>query len=357
MQNNRTITYGEAIRESLEQLLNSDERVYVIGEGVPDPKCIFGTTEGLQEKFGPDRVMDMPVAENGMTGILIGSAITGMRPILIHQRIDFSIYALDQVINNAAKWYSMFGGQSSCPIVIRMIIGKGWGQGNQHSQNLQSLYAHVPGLKVVMPSNAHDAKGMMIAAVRDNNPVIFIEHRWLHNTTSLVPKEMYEVEIGKSQVVKSGNDITIVSWSYMMLETIKASEYLGKDGLSVEIIDIKSLSPFDFVTIKKSLQKTGRLLVVDASWKHGGFAGEILARVAEDDEINLKSQSKRITFPDYPSPSTPGLCQYYYATFEDIYIEAHKITNLKKQNHLDEVREYISKRVHDVPDQNFKGPF
>lgn len=357
MPNNRTITFAEAIRESLEQLLETDERVYVIGEGVPDPKAIFDTTKGLQEKFGENRVMDMPVAENGMTGIIIGSAVTGMRPVLIHQRIDFSIYALDQVINNAAKWYSMFGGQNSCPLVIRLIIGKGWGQGNQHSQNLQSLYSHIPGLKVVMPSNAYDAKGMLIAAVRDNNPVIFIEHRWLHNTTSLVPSEMYEVEIGKSQVVKAGADITIVSWSYMMLEAIKAAEYLEKDGLSVELVDIKSLSPLDFETIKKSLQKTGRLLVVDAAWKHGGFAGEILARVAEDNEIDLKTNSKRITFPDFPSPSTPGLCQFYYANFEDIYTRAHDMTNLKKQTHLDEVKSYITKRVHDVPDQNFKGPF
>ena len=199
----RILTFSEALCEATDQLLNSDSSVYIIGEGVPDPKTIFGTTKGLVEKYGPDRVMDMPVSENGMTGIILGSALVGFKPILVHQRIDFSIYAFDQVINNLAKWYSMFGGQQSAPVVIRMIIGQGWGQGNQHSQNLEALYAHIPGLKVVMPSNAADCKGLLISAVKDKNPVIFIEHRWLHNTTSVVPQEMYEIPIGKARVAST----------------------------------------------------------------------------------------------------------------------------------------------------------
>jgi pyruvate/2-oxoglutarate/acetoin dehydrogenase E1 component len=354
---NRELTYVDAIRESMDQMLEADPSVFLIGEGVPDPKRIFGTTKGLAEKYGPDRVMDMPVAENGMTGILIGAAITGMKPVLVHQRIDFSLYAMDQVINNAAKWYSMYAGQKSCPLVIRMILGKGWGQGNQHSQNLQSLYAHIPGLKVVMPSSAYDAKGMMVAAIKDPNPVIFIEHRWLHNTTSHVPEELYEVPIGQSEVAKEGKDLTIVTWSYMKLETMKAVEFLEKEGISVEVIDIKSLSPLDYDTIQKSVAKTKKLLVVDASWKHNGFAGEIIARVAEDDSLSLTTHPKRITFPDYPSPSTPGLCQYYYAGMKEIYEKVHHMLDIPDMPEHSSVMEYDDSRIKDVPDKNFTGPF
>lgn len=357
MHNNRQITFGEAIREAMDQMLEEDENVFLIGEGVPDPKCIFGTTKGLAEKYGPDRVMDMPVAENGMTGVLIGAAVTGMKPVLVHQRVDFSLYAMDQVINNAAKWYSMFGGQKSCPLVIRMIIGKGWGQGNQHSQNLQALYAHIPGLKVVMPSNAYDAKGMMISAIKDSNPVIFLEHRWLHNTTSFVPEDIYECPLQKTDVINEGKDLTIVSWSYMILETLKAVEYLKKDGISAEVLDLRSLTPMDYEPIKKSLLKTGRLLVVDASWKHCGYAAEVLARVAEDDDIELKTKSKRITFPNFPSPSTPGLCEYYYPTLKDIYLKCHEMIGTHSSNSLDDVENYIAGRIHDIPDKSFTGPF
>ena len=356
-ENSRILTFGDAIREAFDQALGFDPSVYLIGEGVPDPKNIFGTTTGLQEKYGPKRVMDMPVSENGMTGILIGSAMLGMKPILCHQRIDFSLYAMDQVINNAAKCSSMYGGRHKCPMVIRMIIGKGWGQGNQHSQNLQTLYAHIPGLKVVMPANAYDAKGLLLASVQDPNPVIFIEHRWLHNTTAHVPKERYLVELGEAGVIKKGSDITLVTWSYMTLETLKAAEYLEKEGISVEVVDIKSLSPFDYQTVKISVQKTKRLMVIDAAWKHNGFAGEIIARVAEDSDITLATNPKRITFPDYPSPSTPGLAKYYYPTMRDIYLQVCQMCECAVLLHKEEVDSYEDSRIHDVPDRNFTGPF
>lgn len=357
MQNNkeRIITFTEAIREATDQLLETDSKVYLIGEGVPDPKNIFGTTKGLAEKYGPNRVMDMPVAENGMTGIVLGSALTGLKPIIVHQRIDFTMYTMDQVVNNVAKWYSMFGGQQSAPLVIRAIIGQGWGQGNQHSQNLQNLYAHIPGLKVVMPSNAYDCKGMMIAAVKDPNPVIFIEHRWLHNTTSFVPQEMYEVPIGKSKVANEGTDLTIVTWSYWVLEALKAAEFLKQEGISAEVIDIRSLRPLDYNAIHSSLTKTKRLLVVDGSWKHGGFAAEIIARVAEDRSVNLIAHPQRLTFPDFPSPSTPGLTKYYYPTQDKIFAEACKILQHTPQSK--DMETYQNQRTHDVPDANFKGPF
>src|SRR4051812_24161774 len=230
----RVISFVEALREGTDQLLKSDDSVYLIGEGVPDPKCIFGTTAKLKD-LHPTRVFDMPISENGLTGVAIGSALNGMKPIMVHQRMDFTLYALDQIINNAAKWYSMFGGHKSVPMVVRMIIGRGWGQGNQHSQNLEALYAHIPGLKVVAPSSAYAAKGLLAAAVNDPNPTIFIEHRWLHNTTSEVPEELYEVPIGKARVAHQGSDLTIVCWSYPVLEVMKAVEYLEKQGVSAEV--------------------------------------------------------------------------------------------------------------------------
>lgn len=356
MQNSgRIISFTQAVCEATSQMMERDPSVYVIGEGVPDPKRIFGTTAGLLEKFGSERVMDMPVAENGMTGIVLGSSLAGFKPILVHQRVDFSLYALDQVINNVAKWYSMFGGQQSAPLVIRAIIGQGWGQGNQHSQNLQSLYAHIPGLKVVMPSNAADCKGLMVSAIQDKNPVIFLEHRWLHNTTSVVSEEMYTTPIGQAKVSKKGTDITLVSWSYWLLESLKAAEFLEEQGISVEVVDLRSLRPLDYNTIRTSVAKTGRLLVVDGSWKQGGFAGEIIARVAEDSELKLSTHPKRVTFPDFPSPSTPGLTKYYYPTLDKIFLAAAAM--MGKQLNFQPVQQYVEKRVHDVPDAQFKGPF
>lgn len=354
-QEKRVLTFAEAILEAAEQKLSEDPSVYMIGEGVPDPKAIFNTTKGLQEKFGKKRVFDMPVSENGLTGIIIGSAITGMKPILVHQRIDFSLYALDQVINNAAKWHSMYGGQSSCPIVIRMIVGRGWGQGNQHSQNLQSIYAHVPGLKVVEPSNAYEAKGLFISAINDPNPVIFIEHRWLHNTTSHVPEEIYEIPIGKANLVHEGKDLTLVTWSYATLECIKACDFLKSQNISVDLINIRSLSPLDRDTIIASIQKTKKLLVVDDSWRQGGFAAEIITSVVEIDDVTLDASPKRITYPDYPSPSTPGLAKFYYPTLLDIMNQIGCI--LKRDIDITEAKQYVESRIDDIPDKGFKGPF
>ncbi|MGE4132097.1 MAG: alpha-ketoacid dehydrogenase subunit beta [Bdellovibrionales bacterium] len=350
----RVISFAEALREGTDQLLTADSSVYLIGEGVPDPKCIFGTTAKLKEKH-PNRVFDMPIAENGLTGVAIGSSLNGMKPIMVHQRMDFTLYAMDQIINNAAKWYSMFGGQKSVPMVVRMIIGRGWGQGNQHSQNLEALYAHIPGLKVVMPGSAYAAKGMLIAAVKDPNPVIFIEHRWLHNTTSDVPEEMYEVPIGKARVAREGKDLTIVTWGYMTLEVMKACEYLEKQGLSPEVLDMQTLRPMDLASVKKSVKKTGRLLVATDAWRFGSLASEVITTVVEDFEIDLKSKPQRLTYPDFPSPSTHGLTKFYYNGPTEVVEAVGRV--MGKDYDTTEVLAYQTKRTHDVPDQNFKGPF
>ncbi len=349
----RVISASEAIREATNQLLQSSPDYFIIGEGVPDPKACFGTTTNLMADF-PDRVFDMPIIENGGTGICIGASLLGMRPIMVHMRDDFLMYAMDQIVNNAAKWYSMFGGQRSVPMVIRAILGRGWGQGQQHSQNLEAMFAHVPGLKVVVPSNAHNAKGLLIAAAKDNNPVIYLEHRWVHSVTSEVPEEMYECEIGKARIARAGDDLTIVTWGYMTLECLKAAEFLSEQGVSVEVIDLMSLRPIDYGAIRMSVAKTKCLLVVSEAWAFGGVAGEIIAQIAESG-LYLKHRPRRLCNPNYPPASSPGLTKNYYPGPWNIFVEAANIIDGSLDS--DPVHSYQSSRPHDVPNPDFKGPF
>lgn len=349
----REITFAQAINEAFVQAMTEDSSVYIMGEGVPDPKGIFGTTSGLLEKFGSARVLDMPVAENGMTGVAIGSALMGMRPILTHQRVDFALLAMDQMVNNAAKWHYMFGGQLSVPLVIRLIIGRGWGQGPQHSQSLQAWFAHVPGLKVVMPTTPHDAKGLMLASIRDNNPVIFLEHRWLHNISGYVPTESYSVPLGEAKIAHAGKDLTIVSTSYMTLEALRAAEWLSSAGVEVEVIDVRTLRPLDTETILTSVRKTGRLLVTDTSWKMCGFSAEVVALVTEEAFSDLHCPPCRIALPDSLTPTSHAVAQYYYPRAVDLYKAACGMLGVTPQEQEPTLR---STQL-DVPDKSFTGPF
>jgi len=238
----KEITFSEAILEGLDQAMERDRRVVLVGEGVPDPKAIFGTTSGLRQKYGNRRIFDMPLSENGMTGICIGAALSGMRPVMVHQRIDFALLAMDQLVNNAAKWHYMFDGKVSVPLVVRMIIGRGWGQGPQHSQSLHAMFAQVPGLKVVMPTTACDAKGMLIAAIEDENPVLFIEHRWLHHIKDTVPEDYYRVSLDHAGVLREGSDLTVAAFSYMTVEALIAAKLLMTFmGISLEVLDMRSV--------------------------------------------------------------------------------------------------------------------
>ena len=334
--------------------MKKDPLVYIMGLGVPDPKGIFGTTLGLEQKYGSDRVMDMPTAENGMTGIAIGSALTGMRPIMSHQRIEFALLAVEQIVNQAAKWHYMFAGQMNMPLVIRLIIGRGWGQGPQHSQSLQSWFAHIPGLKVVMPTTAYDAKGLLISSIEDNNPVIFLEHRWLFNLIDIVPEEIYRVPLGKAKVIREGKDITITALSYMTLESLRAAEILAKEGISVEVIDIRTLRPLDESTILESVRKTGRLIVADTGWKIAGFSAEITALVAEEAFTYLKSPPQRITIADCPIPTTPALANHCYPRAIQIVDSIKKILGLN--SNTPQIEETTNRRL-DIPDPSFTGPF
>jgi len=279
-------TYREAILEATMGCMESDKDVFVLGEGVDDTGGVFGTTKGLIDIFGEERVIDTPLAENGVTGIAIGSALAGMRPLLVHMRVDFLPLSLDQIANHAAKWSYMFGGEVSVPITIRAITGRGWGSAAQHSQSLQAIFAHFPGLKVVMPASPYDAKGLLISSIYDNNPVLYLEHRWLYDTRGPLPEDMYRVPLGKASVKREGTDVTIVAISQMV----------------------------------GSVQKTGRLIVADTAWKEFGVSAEILALILEDPESfrALKAPAARVTLPDVPTPASPALEAVFYPGPKDI---------------------------------------
>ncbi len=348
-------TYAAAILEATDQSMQKDKSVFIIGEGVPDPKHVFGTTKGLREKYG-NRVIDMPISENALTGVCIGAAIQGLRPIMVHQRLDFSLVAMDQLVNNAAKWHYMFAGKMKVPMVVRMIIGRGWGQGTQHSQALQAIFAHIPGLKVVMPSTAYDAKGLLMASIQDNNPIIYIEHRWLHNTTGNVPDEPYTVPIGPANVIRKGTDITIASTSYATVEALRAAAVLEKAGISAEIVDVRTIKPLDYETIIKSVEKTGHLLAVDLGYAPMGVAGDIIATVSERAFTSLKTAPARITSPNIPTPSTPELAKHYYPRYTNIIEEAGRMLGKDLSQLLKEEKKKEPKHL-DVPDSSFTGPF
>ncbi len=353
----RMLKFGQAINEAISLMMEKAPSVYIIGAGVPDPKGIFGSTLGLAQKFGSKRVMDMPVSENAVTGIVIGSALVGMRPIMTHQRMDFTLLAMDQLVNNAAKWHYMFGGQLKVPIVVRMLIGRGWGQGAQHSQNLQALYMHIPGLKVVVPTTPYDAKGLLISSIQDNNPVIFVEHRWLYNNVGEVPEGIYSVPLGKARVARSGKDITIAATSYMNIEALKAAQHLEKAGVEIELIDVRTLKPMDEVAIIQSVQKTGRLIAVDSAWATGGFAREIIARVSEKAFASLKSAPMRLSLPDIPSPTSRELVRYYYPRAITIVRAVKEMLGIGLTEEDRKFEEMENALPTDAPDLEFTGPF
>lgn len=347
----RTVTYAEAIREALGLALERDPSVYVIGLGVPDPKAIFGSTAGLQERFGENRVMDMPASENGMTGVALGSALGGMRPVMVHQRIDFAVLALEQLVNQAAKWHYMFDGRMRVPLVVRMLVGRGWGQGPQHSQSLHSWFAHIPGLKVAMPVTPADAKGMLLASIEDDGPVIFIEHRWLHNGTGDVAEGWYTTPIGPARIAREGSDATVLASSYMVVEALTAASALADVGVEVEVVDVRALRPLDTTTIVASARKTRHVLVADTSWQTAGMSGELVATVAEHAFDALRQAPRRLTMPDVPVPTARGLSRFSYPRAGDVVAVVADMIGLARPPEVPEP-EHL-----DVPDASFTGPF
>ena len=347
-------TYAQAINSAIKIAMSSDEHVICYGLGVDDPKGVFGTTIGLKELFGNERIFDMPTSENAMTGVAIGAAIGGYKTILTHQRLDFALLSLDQIVNGAAKMHYMFNGEINVPLTIRMIIGRGWGQGPTHSQNLQAWFAHIPGLKVVMPSSAFDAKGLLLSSIFDPNPVIFLEHRWLHNSTSYVPEEDYRIEIGLSKKLMNGDDITVVSMSYMTVEALKACKYLKEKGINVDLIDLRSIKPLDIENIVKSLSKTGKILVLDTGAKTCSVASDIIAKISTDNFMLLKQKPKILAMPDCPEPTSYGLTKRYYKSAADVAYEILNILDIKKIDPYIDIQQPLH---HDIPGEWFKGPF
>ena len=331
-QDSRLIRYNAALREAFEQEMERDPKVFLFGLDVDDHVGIQGSTVGLVDKFGKDRVFGTPLSEDAMTGVAIGAAIAGYRPIHTHIRMDFMLLCMNQLVNMAAKSHYMYNGQVKVPLVVRTMIGRSWGQGGQHSQALHSMFMHVPGLKVVAPANAHDAKGCMIAAIRDNNPVVFIEHRLLYSTEAYVPTNSYEVALGQARVLTKGTDVTIVAVSHMVMEALRAKEHLATIGISAEVIDPITLWPLDMDTIMKSVEKTGHLLIVDNAWLTCGASSEIVTRVVETLQHDGKTipPIARMGFAPTTCPTTKPLENLFYPNGRTIAAKVYEMVKGRK---------------------------
>jgi acetoin:2,6-dichlorophenolindophenol oxidoreductase subunit beta len=310
--------FGEAIRDATFELMRSNPDVFLVGVGLVDPKAVFATIAGALDEFGHDRVIEGPLAEQMLTGMAFSAATLGLRPILIHHRMDFTLLTMDQIVNHLAKWKYMFPQTYKVPIVIRGIVGRGWGNGPQHTQSLHGLFAGVPGLKVVVPSCASDAKGLLISSVLGEDPVIFIEHRWLHADAEEVPSGLYEVPIGKAKIVKEGTDLTLVAVGPMVQEAMIAQKALQAAGKSIEVIDLRTIRPIDFETILKSVQKTGHLVVTDSDWPHAGVAASVVSEMVQKAFHHLKAPPATVTWPDHPVPSSYGIDPLYYPMAKEL---------------------------------------
>jgi acetoin:2,6-dichlorophenolindophenol oxidoreductase subunit beta len=325
----RELTYAEAIREAIHQAMERDPAVVLLGQGVNDTRRVYGTTAGLVEAFGRDRVIETPVAEDGATGVAVGMAEAGLRPVLVHGRMDFALLAMNQLINVAAKLRAMTGGRVRVPLVVRVIIGRGWGQGAQHSQGLHSLFMHVPGLRVVAPTTPADAKACLLSAILGSDPTVFMEHRLLHGHKGPVGDGLRLSEVGHAKVVTEGRDLTLVGISHALTECREAAVLLGRAGVSAEVIDPVWLSPLDVGQIWTSADKTGRLLVVDDAWTACGAGAEILASVAERSVWDKTGPMtvRRMGFAPTACPPTPTLERAFYPDTRSIAETAYWMVN------------------------------
>lgn len=324
------ITYADGIRLGFEYLLTKHKEVFAIGQGVWSPWYVGSSMRDLDKDFGHERVIDTPVSENAVTGLCVGAALNGMRPICIHPRMDFAILCFDQLVNEAAKWRHMFGGQVKVPMVARLIINRGGEQGAQHSQALQSWLAHIPGLRVVMPYSPNDARDLLISATLCDDPVVYIDDRWLYELEEdEKPIHIYNLSRECPICINHGEEITLVGSGYTSLLCKKACEKL-KNDISCDIFDLRILNPMNLSCIVESVRKTGRLLVVDGGWSSCGIAAEVITKVIENlsDISVLKYPPQRITVKDAPAPTSRYLEQIYYPNVEDVCL---KILNMVKK--------------------------
>lgn len=322
----RTITFQEAVREAMCQKMRSDERVFILGEDIGIYGGAFGVTNGMLEEFGPERVRITPISESAITGCAVGAAMTGMRPILEIQFSDFITIATDQLVNQAAKLRYMFGGKGKVPMVVRTPSGSGVGLAAQHSQSLESWMTHIPGLKVVQPSTPYDAKGLLMAAMEDDNPVVFYEHKVLYSMKGEVPEEPYVIPLGKADIKRSGTDVTIIATSIMVHRALEAADRLSHEGISAEVIDPRTLVPLDTDTIVESVKKTGRAIVVHEAVKRSGFGAEIVSVIQESDAFDfLDAPILRVAGRNIPMPYSSILEKHAVPQVEDIIAAAHTV--------------------------------
>ena len=322
----RELSYMEALREAMRQAMQKDDRVFLIGEDIGVYGGAFGVSAGLLEEFGPKRIIDTPISEAGIAGACIGAAVTGMRPIGEMQFSDFVVIAMEQLVMQGAKMRFMFGGKAEVPFVMRLAGGSGTGAAAQHSESLENWFVHVPGLKVVMPSSPYDAKGLLLAAIEDNNPIMFFEHKALYKTKGPVPEEMYTIPIGQSHVVREGKDLTVIATSIMVSRALEAAEQLSKEGIELEIIDPRTLKPLDEKPIVESVIKTGKALIVHEAVKTGGFGGELTAVIMESEAFGyLDAPVKRLAGLDTPIPYNRNLEYHAVPQVENIVEEARKL--------------------------------
>jgi len=325
----KKITFSGAIKEALYEEMKRDKSVYLIGQDVGRHGGWFGVTKGLYEEFGPERIIDTPISELIISGSSVGAALMGMRPVAEIMYADFLTLAADHIVNQAAKERYMFQDKDvSVPLVIRTAFGAGGGGGAHHCQNLEMWFAHIPGLKVVMPSTPYDAKGLLKASIRDENPVIFFEHRYLYdNLEELIPEEEYIIPLGEADIKKNGKDVTIITLGAMLQKVLNVAEELNKEGIEAEIVDLRTLRPLDHRTIIKSVKKTGRVVIITEAWKTCGISSEIAALIADEAFSFLKAPIKRIGSLEMPTPVSPILEKAYLPDENDILMQVRKILN------------------------------
>lgn len=322
----RELTYAEAIREALRQEMRRDERIFLLGEDLGVYGGAFGVTHGLLEEFGEERVRDTPISEAAIAGAAIGAALTGMRPVAEIMFMDFITIAMEQLVNQGAKLRFMFGGKAKVPLVLRTPAGAGTGAAAQHSQSLEAWLVHVPGLKVVMPSTPYDAKGLLLASIRDDNPVIFVEHKLLYKTKGPVPEGDYTIPLGVADIKREGKDVTIIATSVMVLRALQAAEELAPEGIETEVVDPRTLKPFDAETVNRSVMKTGRALIVHEACTTGGVGAEIAARIAEGAAFDyLDAPIKRLAGLDIPIPYNRTLEYHTVPQVENIVEAAREL--------------------------------
>ncbi len=312
------LSFAQAINAALRQALELDPGVFVYGIGADGETGIFGTTIGLVERFGRKRVFDTPIAEAGLTALAAGAGSAGLRPVLVHQRLDFMLYSMDQVVNWIAPWRFMSGGRAKMPVTIRAIIGKGWGQGPQHTKSLHAWFAHVPGLQVVMPGSPADAKGLLLSSIMSDDPTLFIEGRALFTMQEEVPDAPYFIRLGEALNRREGKDVTLVTMGSMVPLALEAADALAQSGIAADVVDIRCLMPLDVASIIASVKKTGRLVVAEPGWRAYGAAAEIIAIVAETLGREMRSRPRRVTWPQSAVPTSSKLEEQFYPTSRDI---------------------------------------